>query len=1105
MIEADADLEADLGIDSIKRVEILGAFRKQMPVAVGEAMQADMERFTAAKSVTAVLAALESLDAVATAPAEATPQASEPAASNIDAAALLKATVAELTGYPEEMIEADADLEADLGIDSIKRVEILGAFRKQMPVAVGEAMQADMERFTAAKSVSAVLAALDAIGGVASAAAEAPATQTAPAMAGTADLDLEGLLKTTVAELTGYPEEMIEADADLEADLGIDSIKRVEILGAFRKQLPAAVGEAMQAEMERFTAAKSVSAVLAEIDALAGDAPAAPAPSKAAPAAAAAAPGPAQAAETGPATPAELPRFVIRSAPMPLEGDCIEPEGLVLLAGPAGEAREALAQQLTAGGATPAVIEAIDADAVEREVGEAVAQYGPVRGIISLHGLAPAHADTLAEWQADGARCVLALFHLVGAAGDDIATARVVAASRLGGSLSRETLGDGSPLAGGAAGLLKCLAQEYPEAVARLVDFNGQTPDSIAEHLYAEYTRNDSLLECGYTGDTRHGPVTSAEPLADTPFSPGLEPQADWVILATGGARGITADILARMTVPGATLVLVGRSPEPPGEDPALAQLTDAAQIKRALMEQAKAAGEEVKPIEIEARYNRVLGAREIRANLARLREAGATVEYHAADVRDEADFGDVIDDLYDRHGRIDAVLHGAGVIEDKYLADKTPESFARVFSTKVDSAWVLARKLRPETLQALCFFTSVAGRYGNPGQADYAAANEAVARLAWQLSHAWMDTRVMAINWGPWDAGMVTEGIKRQFSERGLVAIPIADGADYFVKELALGGRGDVELVAGQGPWADERVRAAAAHGGPTLPLVRARLSMGSGGALVLKHHLSVESDPYLADHKLDDNPVLPATGAAEWIAQAVAAGWPDWQVAEIRDLRVLAGVVLDPEKGADIEIGLRASSHSGVGEQIIDADIRQAGRRAACYRASVCLVERLESPPEYTGDALEGPSVALDQAYGDYLFHGPHFQLLTSVDATAPEGVDATASPSVVGEWLPSAEGSWLLDPGLLDCGPQLATVWTRINHDTTALPSAFGSIRRYGHEPLAGPLRLVFRLQPGAEAGTLRYDVDYVDTEGRVRLALRNVEGTATAALNRLTAAT
>src|SRR3546814_313240 len=155
------------------------------------------------------------------------------------------------------------------------------------------------------------------------------------------------------------------------------------------------------------------------------------------------------------------------------------------------------------------------------------------------------------------------------------------------------------------------------------------------------------------------------------------------------------------------------------------------------------------------------------------LSAAGAKVEYLACDVRDETSLGAVVDRLYAECGRIDAVLHGAGVIEDKLFADKTVESFERVLGTKLDAAFVLSRKLKPESLKLLAFFTSVAGRYGNRGQGDYAAANETLNRLAWQLHREWPQTRVLAINWGPWDAGMASESVRRAFKERGIEAIP--------------------------------------------------------------------------------------------------------------------------------------------------------------------------------------------------------------------------------------------------------------------------------------------------------------------------------------------
>src|SRR5205085_352588 len=153
------------------------------------------------------------------------------------------------------------------------------------------------------------------------------------------------------------------------------------------------------------------------------------------------------------------------------------------------------------------------------------------------------------------------------------------------------------------------------------------------------------------------------------------------VVLITGGARGITAQVaIALARRHRCRLELVGRSPLPIApEDPSTAMATDRAELRRLLISQG-----ERDPAGIEAACSRILGAREIRATLAAVQEAGAVATYHPVDVRDAAGFGALIGALYARHGRIDGVIHGAGVLEDKLLRDKSGESFARVFDTKV-------------------------------------------------------------------------------------------------------------------------------------------------------------------------------------------------------------------------------------------------------------------------------------------------------------------------------------------------------------------------------------------------------------------------------------
>jgi len=143
-----------------------------------------------------------------------------------------------------------------------------------------------------------------------------------------------------------------------------------------------------------------------------------------------------------------------------------------------------------------------------------------------------------------------------------------------------------------------------------------------------------------------------------------------------------------------------------------------------------------------------------------------------------------LIEDIYRRHGRIDGVVHGAGVIEDRRLRDKTPESLARVFRTKVDGAKVLCEKLRPGGLRFLIFFSSVAARFGNSQQADYCAANEYLNKLAEQLDAQW-PSRVVSINWGLWDRGMVGPYVRQKMANAGLELMPTAEGVRALLAEL--------------------------------------------------------------------------------------------------------------------------------------------------------------------------------------------------------------------------------------------------------------------------------------------------------------------------------
>ncbi|MBI2816873.1 MAG: acyltransferase domain-containing protein, partial [Acidobacteria bacterium] len=161
--------------------------------------------------------------------------AADPAAVR-DATGELVGIVSARTGYPPEMLDLDLNLEADLGIDSIKRVEILGAFQKACSTDEQSRIQGAMERLTKRKTLRELAGALsEALRNGNSAISDKALPKAAAGADEPQRKDYTTELVGIVSARTGYPPEMLDLDLNLEADLGIDSIKRVEILGAFQK------------------------------------------------------------------------------------------------------------------------------------------------------------------------------------------------------------------------------------------------------------------------------------------------------------------------------------------------------------------------------------------------------------------------------------------------------------------------------------------------------------------------------------------------------------------------------------------------------------------------------------------------------------------------------------------------------------------------------------------------------------------------------------------------------------------------------------------------------------------------------------------------------
>jgi NAD(P)-dependent dehydrogenase (short-subunit alcohol dehydrogenase family) len=693
----------------------------------------------------------------------------------------------------------------------------------------------------------------------------------------------------------------------------------------------------------------------------------------------------------------------------------------------------------------------------------------------------------------------------------------ILACSGLGGGFGYgEQLPSPSlALHGGISGFTKCLALEWPSVRIRTVDLNpSEAVEALAAHIVDELWTDGQEPEVGYLGGRRVAPDVVSAPVQ---FNPNFDLPRDAVILATGGARGITAEVCVELAERYQPLfVIVGQSPLPQHlEPPDTASLTEPSEIKRALIERLRRA-QRVSPALVEHSYRQLEKEREIRSNLAAISAAGARLHYVQLDVRDSQAFGQLVDDVYRIYGRLDGVIHGAGVIEDKLVRDKSLESFERVFSTKASSAMALARALKPEGLRFLVFFSSVAGRFGNRGQSDYAAANEVMGRLAVLLNRRWSG-RVCSIAWAPWDKrGMVSQELKHEFRRRGVALVSAEAGRRLFLTEIQQPGGADAEIVVGGGgsPLAPkdqpaspaEQTRSVAAPCGNPLPLMRHACREAAESEIRFTRLIDPCIDRYLHDHRLDGRPVLPLAVATELMAEAAQAAWPDLTVVGVRDLRLFKGIVVDDAPVPTV-VTVRQSRHEatdGLIESVVDLTTPTLPPSSR-YRAVIQLADRFTEPAPFQPPMtpLNPLSRSLGEAYREWTFHGPMFQRVISViglgaDAIAGHLFSSTSVPVLTDV----AQPRWIIDPFVFDAALQLILMWSRAQNDLTALPSRFEQLRRYGSLS-DRPVACYARIESRAGGYALNNNIYFVDHAGQLLAMVQNIEASCSAALNRLSA--
>ncbi|MGV1010153.1 MAG: SDR family NAD(P)-dependent oxidoreductase, partial [Dermatophilaceae bacterium] len=898
---------------------------------------------------------------------------------------------------------------------------------------------------------------------------------------------------------------------DLEADLGVDTVKQAEVFAAVRAHYGVERDDTLQ--LRDFPTITHVAAWIRAKTA--GEPSPATSASNGAPAdagsAAAAGRRPEAATVQGDLTATDtLPRRIPVPVLRPSLQRCL-PTGVdlagsrVVVMLDEGGVGEALVKRLEKAGAAPLTLAAgIPTEELSAQL-DAWRADGPVDGVYWLAALddeGDHEALDLAGWTEALRRRVKALFTTMRRMWD--AAPFLVCATRLGGQHGYGSQGATSPMGGAVTGFAKSYQKERPQTLVKAVDLPASRKTAaVADLLIEETLRDPGCVEVGRLDELRWGVgyTEVAFPALTEDGSPdgdgGMPLTADSVFLVTGAAGSIVSAITADLAaVSGGTFHLLDLTPVPDPEDPDLAAFrADKDALKVRIAERMKQAGERPTPVAIE----RELSALERRAAalsaIQAVQTAGGTAHYHSVDLTDAQAVAAVMRDVAERSGRIDVLLHAAGLEISRALPDKEPSEFDLVFDVKTTGWFTVWSGAKDLPVGATVVFSSVAGRFGNQGQTDYASANDLLCKVTSAMRRHRPQTRALALDWTAWGGiGMATRGsIPRIMQSAGVSLLPPEAGVAWVRRELAASAYTGEVIVAGElGQMAAEAHPTGGADPGAFAGLgphgpMTGEVSLSTADGLVVRTTLDPARQPFLHDHRIDGTAVLPGVMGIEAFAEAAGLAAPaGYRIESVEDVHFLAPLKFFRDDPRTVTVTARvepAGEAPGLlARCALTAERMLPGQdtptRTTHFTGTVRLVphDAPERPTEVAPVSTQPtqPSLGPADVYAFY-FHGPAYQVVEEGWREGDRAVSRLTDP------LPPnhdpADAPLRIAPRLAELCFQTAGLWEAATQDRMALPTAVGRLHVLRDPAQAsGPLYAWAR-----STGESSFDCAVIDAEG------------------------
>ena len=1038
------------------------------------------------------------------------------------------ATVSEKTGYPVEMLDLDLDLEADLGIDTVKQAELFATVRTNYGIPrredlrlsdyntlekvigfvrdnlQGESVQS--ETFTA-KADQLIDTTSKEISHSSSASVEKTVVNPE-----TNDAEVNLFVLQTVSEKTGYPTEMLDLDLDLEADLGIDTVKQAELFATVRTHFGIPKREDLRLS-EYNTLAKVIGFVkdaTAPVVSNVVEQPEAKTDQS-------------TSLETGSSTlevqvSAVETKTLRRRIPQPVLLSRIElciPTGVtfdggrVLILTSKDKTAPILARHLEGLNAEVLTVEVNSS----LEAAEAWVLKGPLLGVYCLTGL-----DTDPKWNEHRTEAwssaleqrIQPLFQLSKLIPSN---AFLVSATRMGGL--HGVMNPANPLGGAVSGFTKAYSQERRGALVKVIDFENEAKsDFIAESLIQETLNDPSSLEIGRENGLRFN-ISLTDQMVET--IPDLEFSPDSVFVVSGGTGGITGSVVEDLAKrsKGSFHLLSRTSLDAVNEADLKLFKQDRNQYKAELIHRSAAANEKITPVQMEENLASLERASATMDLLRKIQEYGGKANYLKCDVTDPESVFNAIEQIKNAENHVDYLIHAAGVEKSHKLESKSLEEFQQVIKVKANGFMNLLGSLEKAKRlpRSVVFFSSVAGRFGNAGQADYSAGNDFLSKLAFWLPTQYPSTQFVSLDWGAWaEIGMASRGSIPTIMERaGIEMLKPAQAAPIVGNVLLEGISGEIVVAGALGMLERARIK----NQGVDIPAADAALRSGNPIHLMMSHltSYSVESgitleatlDPqelaYLRDHAIKGVPVLPGvvgidgfSRAAKHISSVLASDNSGFEVERLEKIEFLTPIKFYGNKSRKIMWKAKAVKTSD-GLQVnvsLESDIeRKTGKmeHTLHFTGLVFLTPKQVASPESANPPKWGKhkEVSSAEIYRLY-FHGPSFQVLEAAQRSG-DNVLGKFNKKLVS--IPADEPGLFTTPLLIELCFQTAGLWEAGTTGILGLPHSIGELKVYRNYLNGSAIYAV--VKPKFRDGELYFDARVMDAKGNVYLDLTDYRTT------------